>query len=96
MKKLAKIFLTVSVATFAISLTGPGSELLWGLLKSLGAVCFIGFFITQLLAKESARFDEEEASRLAEARRNSSTPQPSNRASRDSGKNAGLTAASAR
>lgn len=96
MKKLAKVFLTVSVAAFAISLTGPGSELLWGFLKPLGAVLFVAFFITNLLAKEYALFDEEQEMRWAEARRNSCVPQSANHASPESVKTPVLTAAFAR
>jgi hypothetical protein len=64
MKTLAKVFITVSVISFATALTGPGSEFLWGLLKPLSALLFVAFFITNLLADEYAQYDEERQLRL--------------------------------
>lgn len=61
MTKSSKIFLILSIGLFALSLTGPGSDIGWGLAKPMGAVCFILFLISQLLAKETARHDEEMA-----------------------------------
>src|SRR5687768_2924691 len=65
LKALAKIFLIASPVLFALSLTGPGSEFLWGFLKPLSALLFVNFFIMNLLAKEYASFDEEHELRLA-------------------------------
>lgn len=65
MKKLAKIFLTVAVAAFALSLTTPGSEIGWGVLAPLSAVLMIAFFITNLLANEYATYDLEQKEKLA-------------------------------
>ena len=59
MKTLAKTFLISSVVLFAVSLTGPGGEFLWGFLKPLSALLFVNFFIMNLLAKEYSRYDEE-------------------------------------
>ena len=59
MKTLAKTFLISSVVLFAVSLTGPGSEFLWGFLKPLSALLFVNFFIMNLLAKEYSKYDEE-------------------------------------
>jgi hypothetical protein len=71
MKKVAKIFLIGSVAAFALSLTGPGGELLWGILKPLGALLFGAFFITNLVANEYAKYDQEQKAKLALAAGNS-------------------------
>ncbi|HEY0456898.1 MAG TPA: hypothetical protein VGE41_11020 [Verrucomicrobiae bacterium] len=59
MTKLSKFFLLLSFSTFALSLTGPGSEFAYGGLKPTGAVLFIVFFITNLLSKEIAVYDKE-------------------------------------
>ena len=59
MKTLAKTLLISSVVLFAVSLTGPGSEFLWGFLKPLSALLFVNFFIMNLLAKEYSKYDEE-------------------------------------
>ena len=59
MKTLAKTFLISSVVLFAVSLTGPGGEFLWGFLKPLSALLFVNFFIMNLLAKEYSNYDEE-------------------------------------
>ena len=64
MKTLAKFFIAASVVSFAISLTGPGSEFLWGFLKPLSALLFVAFFITNLLAKENAQYDAEHEHRI--------------------------------
>lgn len=60
MKKIAKIFLIGSATAFALSLTGPGSEFMWGILKPLGALPFGAFFITNLAANEYAKYNEEQ------------------------------------
>jgi hypothetical protein len=59
MKTLAKTLLISSVVLFAVSLTGPGGEFLWGFLKPLSALMFVNYFIMNLLAKEYDRYDEE-------------------------------------
>ena len=74
LKTLAKILLIASPVLFAVSLTGPGSEFLWGFLKPLSALLFVNFFIMNLLAKEYASYDAEYELRLALAARN--LPQP--------------------
>jgi hypothetical protein len=59
MKTLAKILIVSSVICFVVSLTGPGSDFLWGFLKPLSALLFVNFFIMNLLAKEYSKYDEE-------------------------------------
>lgn len=59
MKTLAKTLLVISVVLFAVSLTGPGSDFLWGFFKPLSALLFVNFFIMNLLAKEYSKYDEE-------------------------------------
>ena len=77
LKTLGKICLTASIISLAASLTGPGSEFLWGFLKPLSALLFVNFFIMNLLAKEYAKHDEEQELRLALAKENTQKqPQP--------------------
>jgi hypothetical protein len=72
MNTLRKVFLTISVAAFVLSFTGPGSEFAWGVLKPISALAFIAFFITNLLAKEFAKFDEEQRAKLVTSDRTAS------------------------
>jgi len=51
MKTLPKILLTVSVLSFAASLTGPGSEVWFGILKPIGALSFVVAFIVHVVSK---------------------------------------------
>ena len=61
MKRLAGIFGVLALAFLAISLTGPGSDFLWGGLKPLAAILFIAAFICRVLAGEVTQYDEEHA-----------------------------------
>jgi hypothetical protein len=74
MKILARFFIGASVISLAVSLTGPGDEFLWGFLKPLSALLFGAFFITNLLAKEYAQYDEEHEYRMGLARQQKSEP----------------------
>ena len=74
MKTLAKILIISSVVCFVVSLTGPGSEFLWGFLKPLSALLFVNFFIMNLLAKEYWKYDEEYDLRMKLAGAKSATP----------------------
>ena len=74
MKTLARFFIVTSVISLAVSLTGPGGEFLWGFLKPLSALLFGAFFITTLLAKEYAQYDEEHEYRMELARKQKSKP----------------------
>ena len=51
MKTLPKVFLMSSVLTFSLGLTGPGSEVWYGIFQPLGALLFVGFFITNLVSR---------------------------------------------
>lgn len=96
MKKLAKTFFTISIAAFALSLTGPGSEIAWGFLKPLSAILFVVFFIGQLLHKEVVKYDEECRARMALAKAppaSPSVPRPLRPAPQESRNNAPLVAA---
>jgi len=81
MTKTSKIFLTISIIAFALSFTDAGSNIGWGILRPLSAAAFIVFFITNLLAKEVALYDEEERAKRVVGERQQSTslqnPQPS-------------------
>jgi hypothetical protein len=60
MKTLPKILLTSSVIAFGLGLTGPGSEVWFGIFQPLGALLFVGFFITNLVSRldpEQYEFD---------------------------------------
>jgi hypothetical protein len=65
MKKAAKILLIGSVTAFALSLSGPGGEFMWGFLKPLGALLFGAFFVTNLVAGEYAKYDQEQKAETA-------------------------------
>ena len=78
MKKLATLFLMISVASFAVSLTGPGSEVLHGGLKPIGAIAFIAFFISNLLCKEFEVYDQQENTKVKPAK---TEPEAKSRAS---------------
>lgn len=51
MKSLPKILLTASVISFAASLTGPGSEVWFGILKPAGALLFVVAFIVHVVSR---------------------------------------------
>jgi len=72
MKTIARFFLAASVISLTVSLTGPGSDFLWGFLKPMSALLFGAFFITNLLAKEYAQYDEEHQRRMELARKQKS------------------------
>ena len=96
MTRLPKILLALSVATFAAALTDMGGSIAYGLLKPMGAIFFMLFFLVNLLAKEMARYDEEHRLRLGLARPGSVAAPPSrnsNRSSPETGQNSSLTAA---
>jgi hypothetical protein len=73
MKKAAKILLIGSVTAFALSLSGPGGEFMWGFLKPLGALLFGAFFVTNLVAGEYAKYDQEQKLKQPARRKASST-----------------------
>jgi len=69
MKKLAKALLAIALVAFVAGVAEGSRPGGWGLGVPLGAV-FLGlFFITRILEKESARFDEEERVRRGLAAR---------------------------
>ena len=74
MTTFLKIILAASVVAFLSSLTEAGSAIAWGLLKPLGAILFIVFFIGQLLHKEVVAYDAECRSRIALAKAASMPP----------------------
>src|SRR5690242_5777341 len=65
MKTVTKILLAVSLTTLALGFT----DVLWGLGKPVGAICFGLFMIFKLLENETELFDQEEQLRLAQAAR---------------------------
>ncbi len=85
MTTLPKSLLTLSIVGFAISLSGPGAEFADGIIKPLSAICFVLFYITNLLAKEVAAYDQEQYATLELLAR---IPAPESRAGTDAGSNA--------
>lgn len=67
MTKTSKIFLTISITATALSFTEVGSSIGWGILRPMGAVTFILFFFTNLLAKEVTLYDQEESAKREQA-----------------------------
>ena len=51
MKTLPKILLTLSALSFVASLTGPGSEVWFGVLKPIGALSFVVAFIVHVVSR---------------------------------------------
>lgn len=87
MTKTSKIFLTISITAFALCFTEAGSNIGWGILRPVSAVSFILFFITNLLAKEMALYDEEERAKQGQVehfRKQSPRAVPSLRPTRSS------------
>lgn len=82
MTKTSKISLALCILALALSFTEAGGNLGWGILRPLGVAAFGVFFITNLLAKEVALYDEEEHAKLTREPRRESTsrqsPPPSN------------------
>ncbi len=56
----SKAILALSVATFALSFTDFGGGFGHGILRPIGAVAFVVFYIVNMLAKEMANFDEDQ------------------------------------
>lgn len=77
MKKTTKVLLTVSLTSFALSLTG----MLWGLFLPVGAVLFGLFMIFNVLAKETDLFDKEHCLRTMWAEQNASVVRVSQKVS---------------
>jgi len=71
MSKWPKIFLAMSIVTFGFGLTSVGSSIGYGILKPVGAIFFMVFYLTQLLEKEAARYDEEHRSQRPLTKSNS-------------------------
>jgi hypothetical protein len=76
MTKLPKIFLVISLAAFLAAFTEAGSAVGWGILKPVSAIFFILFFITNLLSREAAKYDEEQRLRMSHAEQNLIAPTP--------------------
>lgn len=67
MKTLPKILLIASVLSFAASLTGPGSEVWFGILKPVGILLFVVSFIVHVVSSldpEQYAADQELRSKL--------------------------------
>jgi len=81
MKTLPKILLTLSALSFVASLTGPGSEVWFGILKPIGALSFVVAFIVHVVSKldpEQYAADQRLARRVtAPARALKTIPLPS-------------------
>lgn len=71
-----KFVLGISLASFALSLTG----VLWGIFVPVGAI-FLGLFLSfYVLGKQAALFDEEQKLRTALAEKNAPAVQQASRA----------------
>ena len=60
MTKPAKALLVFSIATIAFSFTDTGSHAYYGILRPVGAVAFIVFFIINMLANLMKQFDTDQ------------------------------------
>jgi hypothetical protein len=79
MTSKSKILLAVSLAAFAVSLTG----VMWGFFLPVGAIVFGQFMIFMVLGKETALFDEEQRRQIALADQNALSSKPSSRSHRE-------------
>ena len=73
MNPLPKTFLTIFIVGFAISLTGPGSEFAGGIIKPLSVICFVLFYMMNLLENEMRKYDEDQDAKLGVGGQRSST-----------------------
>jgi hypothetical protein len=59
MTTTCKIILTFSAACIALSFTEVGGNFYYGILRPVGAIAFVVFFIVNMLGKEMKKFDED-------------------------------------
>jgi hypothetical protein len=57
MKTTSKIILAFSAACIAFSFTEIGANFYYGIIRPVGAVAFIVFFIVNMLGKEMSKFE---------------------------------------
>lgn len=62
--KPSQIFLITSILTFGVGLMDPGESVFWFMMRPIGAVLFLLYFIFQLLDKEAALLDEQERKKM--------------------------------
>ena len=74
MSKWPKIFLGISLTSLVFGFTSAGSAVAYGILKPVGAIFFMLFYLTQLLDKEVAKYDEEMRLKLTPPKGNSASP----------------------
>jgi uncharacterized membrane protein YtjA (UPF0391 family) len=98
-KIASKIFLALFVISLVVSLTGPGSEFLGGILKPASTIFFMLFVILMIFGKEIARYDEDQHRKPGAAPQKSDSSAPSKDtagSSEDSGHQPALTSAPSR
>lgn len=61
MTTTAKIILGFSLACILLSFTEVGGHIYYGILRPVGAVAFIVFYLVNMLGKEMRKFDEDHA-----------------------------------
>ncbi len=71
--KTKNIFLTLSLAAFAIGFSDAGDSIFWDTARPIGAILFMLFMIFNLLENESALLDEQNRFGAADRKR-SQTP----------------------
>ena len=59
MTKTAKIILSFSLACLVISFTPPGAHFYYGIIRPVGAVAFVVFYLVNMLGREMRKFDED-------------------------------------
>ena len=59
MTTTCKIILAFSAACIALSFTEAGGNFYYGILRPVGAIAFVVFFIINMLGKEMKKFDED-------------------------------------
>ena len=74
--KPSQIFLITSIVTFGVGLLDPGESVFWFMMRPIGAVLFMLYFIFQLLDKEVALLDEQERKKMELLSRHIQQPAP--------------------
>ena len=59
MTTTSKIILGFSLGCLAFSFTPMGADIYYGMLRPIGAVAFVVFYLVNMLGKEMKKFDED-------------------------------------
>src|SRR5262249_44181716 len=66
MTTTSKIILGFSVASIGFSFTEIGAHVYYGIIRPIGAVAFVVFYLVNMLGKEMRKFDEDHPAQTTE------------------------------